>query len=67
MYPLKEPVEEIAYFGSDLLPAILRMLLTTAFTVAAMTAIDPILTLTIVPLILAFLVARQYFRKNARC
>jgi len=27
MYPLKEPIEEIAYFGSDLLPAILRTLM----------------------------------------
>src|ERR1700728_51549 len=24
MYPLKEPIEEISYFGSDLVPAILR-------------------------------------------
>ena len=39
MYPLKEPVEEIASFGSDLLPAILRSLLTTCFTVAAMFAL----------------------------
>jgi len=36
MYPLKEPVEEVSYFGSDLLPAILRMLLTTSFTLATM-------------------------------
>ena len=36
MYPLKEPIEEVAYFGSDLLPAILRMLLTTGFTLATM-------------------------------
>jgi ABC-type multidrug transport system fused ATPase/permease subunit len=64
MYPLKEPIEEIAYFGSDLLPAILRMLLTTAFTVAAMCALSPVLTLTVLPLIPAFLVTRQYFRKK---
>lgn len=64
MYPLKEPIEEIAYFGSDLLPAILRMLLTTAFTLAAMSALSPVLTLTVVPLIPVFLVTRQYFRKK---
>lgn len=62
MYPLKEPIEEIAYFGSDLFPAILRMLLTTAFTVAAMAGLSPILTLAIVPLIPVFLLTRQYFR-----
>jgi ABC-type bacteriocin/lantibiotic exporter with double-glycine peptidase domain len=64
MYPLKEPIEEIAYFGSDLLPAILRMLLTTAFTVAAMSALSPVLTLTVLPLIPVFLVTRQYFRRK---
>ena len=64
MYPLKEPIEEIAYFGSDLLPAILRMLLTTAFTLAAMSALSPVLTLTVLPLIPAFLVTRQYFRRK---
>jgi ABC-type multidrug transport system fused ATPase/permease subunit len=64
MYPLKEPIEEISYFGSDLLPAILRMLLTTAFTLAAMSGLSPALTLTVVPLIPVFLVTRQYFRKK---
>ena len=64
MYPLKEPVEEIAYFGSDLLPAILRLLLTTAFTVAAMAALSPLLTLAILALIPAFLITRQYFRRK---
>jgi ABC-type bacteriocin/lantibiotic exporter with double-glycine peptidase domain len=64
MYPLKEPIEEISYFGSDLLPAILRMLLTTTFTLAAMSALSPALTLTVLPLIPVFLVTRQYFRKK---
>ena len=64
MYPLKEPIDDIAYFGSDLLPAILRLLLTTSFTVAAMAALSPMLTLAIVPLIPAFLVTRQYFRSK---
>src|SRR5437899_6316800 len=36
VYPLREPIEEIAYFGSDLVPAILCTLLTTAFTVTTM-------------------------------
>ena len=64
MYPLKEPIEEISYFGSDLLPAILRMLLTSTFTLAAMSALSPVLTLTVLPLIPVFLVMRQYFRKK---
>jgi ABC-type multidrug transport system fused ATPase/permease subunit len=64
MYPLKEPIEEISYFGSDLLPAILRMLLTTTFTLAAMCALSPVLTLTVLPLIPVFLLTRQYFRSK---
>src|SRR5580704_11419060 len=62
MYPFKEPIDEISYFGSDLLPAILRMLLTSAFTLAAMSALSPMLTLTVLPLVPMFLATRQYLR-----
>ena len=64
MYPLKEPIEEVAYFGSDLLPSILRMCLTTSFTVVTMFVLSPVLTLAILPLVPLFLVARQHFRKK---
>ena len=63
MYPLKEPVDEVSYFGSDLLPAMLRLVLTTGFTLATMFWLSPILTLAIIPLVPVFLVARQRFRK----
>ena len=62
IYPLKEPIEEVAYFGSDLLPSILRMCLTTGFTVVTMFVLSPKLTLAILPLIPVFLVARQHYR-----
>src|SRR5437879_8475031 len=62
MYPLKAPIEEVAYFGSDLLPSILRMCLTTCFTVVTMFILSPMLTLAVLPLIPLFLVARQHFR-----
>lgn len=62
MYPLKEPIEEVAYFGSDLLPSILHMCLTTGFTIVTMFVLSPKLTFAILPLIPVFLVARQYFR-----
>jgi ABC-type bacteriocin/lantibiotic exporter with double-glycine peptidase domain len=62
MYPLKEPIDEVSYFGSDLLPAILRMLLTTSFTLATMLLLSPVLTLAVVPLVPAFLSTRQHFR-----
>jgi ABC-type bacteriocin/lantibiotic exporter with double-glycine peptidase domain len=64
MYPLKEPIEEISQFGSDLLPAILRMLLTTGFTLATMFVLSPLLTLAVVPLIPIFLITRQHYRKR---
>jgi len=62
MYPLKEPIEEVAYFGSDLLPSILRMCLTTGCTIVTMFILSPMLTLAVLPLIPLFLVARQHFR-----
>jgi len=62
MYPLKEPVEEVAYFGSDLVPSILRMCLTTTFTVVTMFMLSPLLTLAVLPLVPLFIAARQRFR-----
>jgi len=64
MYPLKEPIEEVSYFGSDLLPAILRMLLTTSFTFATMFLLSRVLTLAVVPLVPVFLITRQHFRSR---
>ena len=64
MYPLKEPIDEISSFGSDLVPAILRALLTTCFTVATMFVLSPALTLAVLPLVPAFLIARQHFRQR---
>ena len=64
MYSLREPIEEVSYFGSDLVPAILRMFLTTSFTLATMFLLSPVLTLAVVPLIPAFLITRQYFRSR---
>jgi ABC-type multidrug transport system fused ATPase/permease subunit len=64
IYPFKEPVEEISYFGSDLLPAILRLFLTTGFTLATMVVLSPILTLAILPLVPVFLITRQHFRRR---
>jgi ATP-binding cassette, subfamily B, bacterial MsbA len=64
MYPLKEPIEEVAYFGSDLLPAILRMFLTASFTLVTMVVLSPLLTLAVLPLIPVFLIARQHFHRR---
>jgi len=61
-YPLREPIEEIAYFGSDLIPAILHTLMTTGFTLVTMLALSPRLTLLVFPFIPIFLIARQRFR-----
>ena len=64
MYPLKEPIEEVSYFGSDLLPAILRMFLTASFTLVTMFVLSPLLTLAVLPLVPVFLIARQHFRRR---
>jgi ABC-type bacteriocin/lantibiotic exporter with double-glycine peptidase domain len=62
LYALREPIEEVAYFGSDLAPAILRMALVTAFTLSAMLILNPRLTALVLPAIPAFVLARQHFR-----
>ena len=64
MYPLKEPIDEVSYFGSDLLPAILRLVLTTGFTLGTMFWLSPVLTLAVMPLIPVFLITRQRFRRR---
>jgi ATP-binding cassette subfamily B multidrug efflux pump len=64
IYPLKEPIEEISYFGSDLLPAILRTLLAGGFTLSTMLILSPALTLAVIPLIPAFVVIRLGFRQR---
>ena len=64
MYPLKEPIEEVSYFGSDLLPAVLRMFLTASFTLVTMFVLSPLLTLAVLPLVPVFLIARQHFRRR---
>lgn len=64
IYPLQEPIEQIAFFGSDLLPSILRLLLTLVFTVLTMFMLSPGLTLSVLPLVPAFLITRQHFRKK---
>ena len=64
MYPLKEPIEEVAYFGSDLMPAILRMFLTASFTLMTMFVLSPFLTAAVLPLVPVFLIARQHFRRK---
>jgi ABC-type bacteriocin/lantibiotic exporter with double-glycine peptidase domain len=64
LYPLREPVEEIAYLGSDLFPGILRTLLATALTLFAMGALSPRLTLIVLPLLPVFLLTRHHFRQR---
>ena len=62
MYPLKEPIDELAYFGSDLLPSILRTLLATMLTLGTMLILNARMTLAILPLIPGFLLTRKHFR-----
>lgn len=64
LYPLREPVEEIAYLGSDLFPGILRTLLSTTLTLFAMGALSFRLTLIVLPLVPVFLLTRHHFRQR---
>jgi ABC-type bacteriocin/lantibiotic exporter with double-glycine peptidase domain len=64
IYPLKEPIEEISYFGSDLLPTILRTLMATMLTLGTMLILNARMTVTILPIVPLFLLTRKYFRRH---
>jgi ATP-binding cassette subfamily B protein len=64
IYPLREPIEEVSYFGSDLLPAILRIFVTASFTLVTMLVLSPLLTLAVLPLVPVFLSVQQRFRRR---
>jgi len=62
MYPLTEPIDEISYFGSDLLPSILRTLTAMMLTLGTMLLLNARMTLAVLPLIPIFLLTRNHFR-----
>jgi ABC-type multidrug transport system fused ATPase/permease subunit len=64
LYPFREPIDEIAYFGSDLFPSILRTLVATFLTFSAMLTLNAPMTFAILPFVPVFLLARHYFRRR---
>jgi len=64
MYPLKDPIDEISFLGSDLVPSVLRTLLATVLTLGTMLILNPRMTLAILPLIPVFLLTRKHFRNR---
>lgn len=60
MYPLKEPIDEISYLGSGLVPSILRTILATVLTLGTMLILNPRMTLAILPLIPVFVLTRKH-------
>ena len=62
LYPFERPIDEISYFGSDLLPSILRTAVSAAATLSAMAVLSPKLTFVVVPLLPAFLALRHCYR-----
>src|SRR6266478_2740644 len=64
LYPFEGPIDEISYFGSDLLPSILRTVISAGLTLSAMAFLNAPLTLVVVPIIPAFLAVRHRYRKR---
>lgn len=62
LYPFEGPIDEISYFGSDLLPSILRAATAAAVTLSAMIALTPALTIIVIPIIPSFLILRHRYR-----
>jgi ABC-type multidrug transport system fused ATPase/permease subunit len=64
MYALTEPIDEISYFGSDLLPSTLRMLTAMMLSLGTMLILNARMTLAVLPLIPVFLLTRKHFRSR---
>jgi ABC-type multidrug transport system fused ATPase/permease subunit len=64
IYPFEGPIDEISYFGSDLLPSILRAVIAVGVTLSAMTVLSPVLTLVVIPIVPAFLIIRHRYRRK---
>jgi ABC-type multidrug transport system fused ATPase/permease subunit len=64
LYPFERPIDEISYFGSDLLPSILRATITTSVTLSAMAILSPLLTLIAFPFVPAFAAIRRRYRSR---
>lgn len=64
MYSLQSPINEIAYFGSDLLPSILRVLAAGGLTLAMMLTLNARMTVAVLPSIPLLLIARNRFRSE---
>lgn len=64
IYPFEGPIDEISYFGSDLLPSILRTVIAAGVTLSAMTVLSPVLTPIVIPIVPAFLILRQRYRRK---
>jgi len=64
LYPFEGPIDEISYFGSDLLPSILRTTIAAGVTLSALMVLSPHLTLVVVPLVPAFLLVLHRYRKK---
>ena len=64
LYSFEGPIDEISYFGSDLLPSILRTAIATGVTLSAMSVLSPLLTLVVLPIVPAFSVLRHHYRSR---
>src|SRR6266478_6601840 len=64
LYPFEGPIDEISYFGSDLLPSILRTAIAAGVTLSALTVLSQHLTLVVVPLVPVFLAVRHRYRRR---
>jgi ABC-type multidrug transport system fused ATPase/permease subunit len=62
LYLFTEPIEEVCYFGSDLLPSVLRTIVATILALSAMTVLSHELTPVVIPLVPLFLVIRRHYR-----
>jgi ABC-type bacteriocin/lantibiotic exporter with double-glycine peptidase domain len=61
-YLFKEPMEEMAQLGADLLPSVLRTIVLTISIVVTMSSLNTHLTVAVLPLVPIFLVVKHRYR-----
>jgi ABC-type multidrug transport system fused ATPase/permease subunit len=62
LFALQEPIDEVSYFGSDLLPSVLRTFTACLLTFVTMVVLNARMALAVLPLVAVFLLAAKRFR-----
>jgi subfamily B ATP-binding cassette protein MsbA len=64
LYALREPIDEITYFGTDFFPSLFRALFSSALALFVMATLNRDLAISVLPVVPLFLLVRYRFRRR---